>query len=252
MKLESLLQYLDEYLEVGEVPDYPTALNGLQVEGSAEIQRIAVAVDASEASIRAACDAGVDLLLVHHGLFWDGLQPLTGRRFRRIRPLVEAGVALYSCHLPLDGHPEVGNAAVLARRLGLTVEGPFGSYRDHPIGWWGRYDEPMPREAFAETVARVVGTAPHRISGGPEEVRRVGVVTGGGGSFIGEAAAAGLDTLVTGEASHHAHFDAVELGVNVLLAGHYATETFGVQALARHLEERFGLEWIFIDQPTGL
>jgi dinuclear metal center YbgI/SA1388 family protein len=253
MKLESVLQYLDAYLGIPAHPDYPTALNGLQVGGPDEVSRVVAAVDASEASILAAVERGADLLLVHHGLFWDGLQPVTGRYLRRLRPLLEHGIAVYSAHLPLDSHAEVGNCALLGRALGLDPRGRFAAYGGVEIGGWGELATPLDASGLARRLTDVLdGARVHVIPGGPAEIGRVGVVTGGGASFTGEAAARGLDALVTGEGSHHTHFDAMELGVHVLMGGHYATETFGVRALAAHLAERFGLEWGFVDQPTGL
>lgn len=253
MKLESLLQYMDAYLGIPDHPDYPTALNGLQVAGADDVHRVAAAVDASEASIQAAAEVGADLLLVHHGLFWDGLQPVTGRHLRRLRPLLENGIAVYSAHLPLDSHAEVGNCALLGRALGLEARGRFAAYRGVDVGWWGELPEPVDVQGLAKLLARALGGGGvHVIPGGPDLVSRVGVVTGGGAGYTAAAAAAGLDALVTGEGSHHTHFDAMELGVHVLMGGHYATETFGVRALAEHIAERFDLEWDFIDQPTGL
>ncbi len=252
MRSESLFQYIDAYLSIPEHPDYRTALNGLQVEGPEEIRHIVAAVDASEASVAAAVERGADLLLVHHGLFWGGLQPVTGRHLRRLRPLLVEGVAVYSAHLPLDAHAEVGNCALLGRALGLRLEGTFGAYEGTDVGWWGVCPEPMDAEGLRTRFAEVVGGPVHLIPGGPERVERVGVVTGGGASFTAEAAERGLDALVTGEGSHHTHVDAMELGVHVLLGGHYATEVFGVKALAAHLAERFDLTWEFVDQPTGL
>ncbi len=252
MKLESILQYLDGYLGVGEHPDYSTALNGLQVAGPEVIEQVVVAVDASEASIGEAVERGADLMIVHHGLFWGGLEPLTGRHFRKVRMLIEGGVALYSCHLPLDSHAEVGNCALLARALGLELQGRFGDYHGTSIGWWGTLAEATTPSGLSTQLSDVVDSPVHLIEGGPEQVEKVGVLTGGGASFVGQAIAAGLDALVTGEGSHHSHFDAMELGINLLFAGHYATETFGVRALGLHLEQRFGLPWQFVDQPTGL
>lgn len=252
MRLESLLQYVDEYLSVSDHPDYSVALNGLQVGGPDEIEKIATAVDASEASIHAAAEVGADILIVHHGLFWGGLEPLTGRHFRRVSALIQRGLGLYACHLPLDSHFEIGNCALLGRALGLELEGRVGRYEGVDLGWWGRLPEPEGVGTLATRFEKVVGTAIHTIPGGPERVETVGVVTGGGGSFIADAASLGLDAFVTGEGSHHNHFDAVELGIHVLLGGHYATETFGVRALGDHLAEKFGLDVEFIDQPTGL
>lgn len=252
MKLESILQYIDEYLGVSEHPDYANALNGLQVGGPEEVAHIVAAVDASEASVRAAVERKADLLLVHHGLFWSGLAPITGRRLRRIRPLLLNQVGLYSVHLPLDAHAEVGNCALLGRALGLELQGTFGAYEGVEIGWWGSLPEPTDAPGLRDRVSQVLDGPVHLIPGGPEQIRRVGVVTGGGASFTPEAADMGLDALVTGEGSHHTHFDAMELGVHVLLGGHYATEVFGVRALAGHLADRFDLTWEFVDQPTGL
>lgn len=253
MKLESLLQYLDAYLGLPGHPDYPTALNGLQVGGPDEVRRVIAAVDASEASVLGAVERGADLLLVHHGLFWDGLGPLTGRRLRRIKPLLDHGIAVYSAHLPLDGHPEVGNSALLARALGVPPTERFAAYQGAEVGWWGTLEEATDAPGLARRLEEALDGGPVRlIPGGPERVERVGVVTGGGASFVAEAAALGLDALVTGEGAHHTYFDAVEEGVHLLFGGHYATETFGVRALAQHLAERFGLEWEFLDQPTGL
>lgn len=252
MRLESLLQYIGEYLVVEGHPDYPGALNGLQVGGPDEVSKLAVAVDASEASILEAVARGADLMIVHHGLFWGGVQPLTGPRLRRVRALIENGVALYSCHLPLDGHAEVGNSALLAQALGLELEGRFAEFQGAAVGWHGCPDNSLALGGLVARAEAVLGGPVHTIAGGGERIDRVGVVTGGGASFIEEAAALGLDALVTGEGTHHAHFDAMELGIHVILGGHYATETFGVRALGVHLAERFGLTCDFIDQPTGL
>jgi dinuclear metal center YbgI/SA1388 family protein len=241
---------MSAYLALDSHPDYPNAMNGLQVEGRGEVRHLCAAVDASEAAIEEAVRRGADLLLVHHGMFWDGSRPLTGRRFRKVSRLVSAGMGLYSVHLPLDSHPEVGNCALLARRLGIDLQGRFGSFQGVEIGWWGTVD--TERGAFRKLVEDSVGGPVRLIPGGPERVARVGVVTGGGGSLLGQAVAAGLDGYVTGEASHHTFIDAVEEGLNVYLAGHYATETLGVQALTEHLASSFGLTWDFIDLPSGL
>jgi dinuclear metal center YbgI/SA1388 family protein len=252
VKLESLVQYMDEYLAVAGHPDYPGALNGLQVGGREAVERIVAAVDASEASISEAAKRGADLMLVHHGLFWGGLRPLTGRNLRRVRGLIENGIALYSCHLPLDGHREVGNSALLARAIGLELDGRFADYRGAEVGWHGRPAQPLDLPGLVGILETTLEGHVHVVPGGPERIDRVGVVTGGGASFIEEAASLGLDALVTGEGSRHSHFDAMELGVHLLLGGHYATETFGVRALGAHLADRFDLSFEFVDQPTGL
>lgn len=250
MRSEELFQYLDAYLDVPDFPDYGTALNGVQLDGPARIDSLAVAVDASEETIRGAVDAGADLLIVHHGLFWGGLEPLTGRRFRKVAALIREGLGLYSVHLPLDAHPEVGNCAVLARRLEMETDGRFGSYEGAELGVQGRLS--LSREALRTRLEDLLEREVQLLAGGPERIERAAVITGAGGSFIRDAARAGVDALVTGEASHHSYVDAMELGVNVYLGGHYATETWGVRALARHLEDRFGLPWTFVDAPSGL
>lgn len=252
--LADVVAYADEFLRVREVADERNAVNGLQVENRGTISGIVAAVDASQATIDGASPGS--LLLVHHGLFWDGNVPVTGRRYRRLSSLIEHDIALYSAHIPLDLHPEVGNNVVLADRLGIEVEGWFGDYKGSPIGVWGFAPTGLhAREALVAEVNRALGTfAPgaRLIPGGPERVARVGIITGGAGNMIGDARNAGLDTYITGEGPHHTFFDAVEWGLNVIYAGHYATETLGVQALASHLGDRFDLEWEFHDHPTGL
>ncbi|HUG42297.1 MAG TPA: Nif3-like dinuclear metal center hexameric protein [Longimicrobiales bacterium] len=248
--LSALVEYLDDYLDIAEIRDYPNALNGLQVESERPVGKVAVAVDATAASIGAAAREGCDLLLVHHGLFWDGNRPVTGRRYRRLKAILEHGLAVYACHLPLDAHPEVGNNAVLARELGVELRGRFAAREGVDLGVWGELR--ITREALCARLDELLGVRVKLIAGGPERVERVGVVTGAGGSQVEAALAAGLDALVTGEGTHHAYFDAQEGGLNLYYGGHYATETWGVRALGAHLEERFGLPWVFIDQPTGL
>lgn len=250
MNTDSLIQYLDEYLSIEGFPDYALAHNGLQVEGPTELKRAAVAVDASEAVILEAVSRGVDILIVHHGLFWDDKTRMIGPRFRKVRALIEGKVALYSAHLPLDAHPEVGNCAVLCKALGWSPEERFGSHQDRPIGWSCQVD--YERDALAEHLGEVVGGPVRLIPGGPTHIYRVGLVTGGAASLIPEASRQGLDALITGEGAHHTYNDAMEYGVNALYAGHYATETWGVKALGAHLEERFDLQHEFIDMPTGL
>jgi dinuclear metal center YbgI/SA1388 family protein len=249
-ELEALTAYLDEYLRVAEVADYEGAWNGLQVANEGRVTRVAAAVDASERTVAEAIRRGCDLVLVHHGLFWGGGAPVTGRRYRTLGPLLRNGVAVYAAHLPLDVHEEVGNNVVLARALGVELEGRFGEHRGMPLGWWGRLE--LTREMLAARLDDVLGGRVRMMAFGPERIRTVGVITGGGGSMIGSAAAAGLDAYITGEGSHHTYFDAEESGMNVYYGGHYATETWGVKALASKLADEFGMAWEFIDHPTGL
>lgn len=250
MRLFEAVDYLDQYLNTSGVPDYSAAWNGLQVEGTREVRKVGLAVDAVQATIERAVEGGADLLLVHHGLFWDGVQPITGRRCRRIKPLLESGVSLYSTHLPLDVHPEVGNNVVLARELGVALEGQFGDYKGMPLGVWGTLE--IRREALAARLDQVLGCRVRLIAGGSERVRRVGIISGGAGSQISAAREAGLDAFITGEGNHHNYFDASEGEINLYFGGHYATEVWGVKALGRHMEEKLGVQTFFIDHPTGL
>lgn len=250
--LYDVVDFLDDYLHVRNIPDHETALNGLQVESGAPVTSIVAAVDASQRTIDrvvAESPRGT-MLLVHHGLFWDGLQPATGRRYRRLKALLDHDIAVYAAHIPLDVHPQVGNNVVLATQLGIFDPVPFDEYRGIPFGAAGALI--MPRETLAARLRELLGGAVHLIPGGPETTARVGIITGAAGSRIAAAAAAGLDTFITGEGAHHTTFDALEAGVNVLYAGHYATETVGVKALADVVASRFRLPWVFHDHPTGM
>jgi len=175
---------------------------------------------------------------------------VVGRRYARLRQLLTHDVAVYAAHIPLDLHPEVGNNMVLAGQLGLPVAGWFGDYHGVSLGVFG--DLVLSRDSLADRLRELLQSAVRLIPGGPETTRRVGVITGAGGSMIGQARVAGIDTLITGEGAHHTYFDAMEDRVNVLYAGHYATEQCGVRALAEHLAGRFGLTWEFHHHPTGL
>ncbi|HWA15095.1 MAG TPA: Nif3-like dinuclear metal center hexameric protein [Gemmatimonadales bacterium] len=253
-KLQEVVGYLDSYLRIKEVPDDANALNGLQVENSGTIERIVAAVDASQATIDGAWKQA--LLLVHHGMFWDGHGTVTGRRHRKLRALYDKDTALYSAHIPLDLHPEVGNNVVLARRLGITEYDWFGMHKGVLLGVAGTAPAPLrKRDALVPAVAtalQIEGSAVKLIAGGPAEIGRIGIITGGAGSAIARAKEAGCDTFITGEGAAHTYFDAMELGINVIYAGHYATETVGVQALAEQLSDRFKLPWEFHHHPTGL
>jgi dinuclear metal center YbgI/SA1388 family protein len=247
---DELVAYLDGYLRVSEARDYGE--NGLQVEGAAEIRSLAFAVDASRAAIEQAARVGAGMLIVHHGLFWGKPLRIVGAHRRRVKALLDADCSLYAVHLPLDRHPEVGNNAELARLLDLELAGPLGEAFGAPVGFVG---EPRAPLAFEELVARfrvVVGAPPLVQAGGPKIVRRVGIISGGAAGEIHAAVAAGCDTYITGETSHSAYHDAAELGISVIYGGHYATETVGLRALAKHVEARLGLPWVFIEGPTGL
>jgi dinuclear metal center YbgI/SA1388 family protein len=250
MHLNEAVSHLDELLRADSVRDYPQALNGLQFENSGGISRIGAAVDASEAVIREAASAGVDFLIVHHGLFWNGAQRTTGANYRKTRQLIEADMAVYSSHLPLDVHPQLGNNALLAAAIGLESGEPFLDVHGQSAGL--RFEAEISREVLRDHIERAVGGPVHLAPGGPVLARRIGIATGGAGAEIAKAAAAGIDTFITGEGPHWSFTAAEELRVNLFYAGHYATETFGVKALAGHLAHKLALPWQFIDHPTGL
>lgn len=246
MKLSEIVVRLDGVLRVGEVKDYPNALNGLQVTNEGEVRRVVVAVDACEYVIQQAVDAGADLLIVHHGLFWGGLEPVTGARHRKLGLCLKNNLAVYSAHLPLDEHPVLGNNARLCDAIGLSKERKIFMTSGFQV------EEAIDLAELVTRVERAVGGPVHLAPGGPKTTARIGVVTGGAGSGVAKAAAEGVDTFITGEGPHHTYTLAEELGVNLIYAGHYATETFGVKALGQYLEQEYRLPWSFIDHPTGL
>ncbi len=245
MKLQEIVAFLDKELRTAEVKDYPNAHNGLQLENGGEVTQVACAVDACEAAIDAACEAGADLLIVHHGMLWNGAQRVEGAAYRKLKRAMDAGLAIYSSHLPLDLHPRLGNNALLARALGIRKTEPFLE-----IGVRASVD--LSLADLVDRVERAVQAPVHLASGGPDCVRKLGIVTGGAGGEVAKAAAEGVDTFLTGEGAHWTFTAAEELRVNLIYAGHYATETFGVKALGAELERKFGLPWAFVDHPSGL
>jgi dinuclear metal center YbgI/SA1388 family protein len=246
---EVIASYLAEQLAVSRYRDY--CPNGLQVAGVRPIRRLAVAVTATRAVIEAAAAHGADALLVHHGFFWKGEDPcLVGVRRERIAALLRDGMALFAYHLPLDTHPEWGNNAQLGRRLGWRVTGAFAG--DPPIALEGELDTPLTASEFGASLAHALGREPMWIPGGGHSVGRIGWCTGAAQDLIEAAAARGLDTFVSGEISERTVHIAREAGIHYFAAGHHATETLGVRALAAHLAERFGLTWQYeeIDNPV--
>ena len=248
--LAEIVRYTDNYLRIDQGGDWPNALNGLQVENSGKVTRIGAAVDASSRNFATAAERGIDCLLVHHGLFWPGVQAIVGATRRQLGVLFAGDIALYSAHLPLDVHPVVGNNAQLASALGLAEPEPFFEAKGRLIGM--RVGASVPVADLARRLEIALGTAVRVFADGPPSTSTIGIITGGAGSEIHAIAREGIDTFITGEAPHWAAVAAGELGLNLLLGGHYATETFGVRALAAHLSERFTVPWEFIDAPTGL
>lgn len=248
--LQKIIHWCDRTLRTAEFGDYEGAVNGLQAENDGRVTRIAAAVDGSLATARLAAAARADLLVVHHGLFWSPTHPWTGPRRELLRVLLANNLAVYSSHLPLDAHPKLGNNALLAAALGLRGLTPFFRAKGQDIGL--RCAAALPRAELTKRLGRATGREPIVLPGGPAVCRRIGVVTGGAGGDLALAAAAGVDTFVTGEGQHWTFGVAEELGVNVLYGGHYATETFGVKALAAALSRRFKVPWVFLDHPSGL
>ena len=250
--LAQIVAHCERRLTPQKFTDYDRAWNGLQVENSGRVTRIAAAVDASLATVELAIAARADLLLVHHGLFWSQTLPWTGRRYALIRRLVEADLAVYSQHLPLDGHPELGNAALLARALGFTRLKPFFLSKGTALGVQTTLARALARDELADRLTKVLGHAPTILPGGKPACRRIGICTGGAGGELAQAAAEGVDTFITGEGPHWTFALAEDTGLNAFYGGHYATETFGVKALATELARKFRLPWVFLDHPSGL
>jgi dinuclear metal center YbgI/SA1388 family protein len=248
--LSDIVSYTDDFLRIREVGDWDNALNGLQIENSGQITRLGAAVDVSTRVLTEAAKRNVDLLIVHHGLFWPGLQPVKSALRRQLQLAFENDIALYSAHLPLDIHPKVGNNADLVAALGLKSAQPFLEEKGQPVGLIARAS--MPRSELIRKLRKALGGPIKVFNFGPKQTRTIGVVTGAAASEIYRVARENIDTFITGEAPHWAAVAAQELGMNLLLGGHYATEVFGVKALAAHLSKRFGIPWEFIDCPTGL
>ncbi len=251
MRIERFDRLMREWLPIEDFQGVDNALNGLQVGGPEEIGRVAFAVDACLESFRRAAEWRAELLFVHHGLFWGEEQPVTGGHYRRLRFLLEAGLALYAAHLPLDVQPEFGNNAGIARLLGLRNLQPFGAWRGRRIGFQGELeaDSGLPEivERLCGGERRALGLLPF----GPERIRRVGVVSGGSYRQALEAIGEGLDLFITGDASHTIYHACLEAGINVIFVGHYLSEQWGVKLLAEKLRRETGLETTFIDLPTG-
>ncbi len=254
--LTELSGFLDSTLNIDSIPDYPNAVNGVQVSNFGAINAVATAVDFSTETVNGAINAGARLLIVHHGMFWGGVQPITGHRHQRLWALLTHDVAVYAAHLPLDVHPSLGNNALLAERLGLHPSGGFARYQTLDVGLRGTAD--VRTSALAARAGELAAQYGGKLVATPFESDRVtrawGICTGAGAdsSTLREATAKGLDTLIVGEGPHHTGVEARELGIVILYAGHYATETLGVQALGNLLAQQFQITATFIDAPTGL
>jgi dinuclear metal center YbgI/SA1388 family protein len=255
MNCSEICTRLEDLLELQDYADIDASANGLQVgPDTLDVNRVAFAVDAAVETIDRAIEWDADLLVTHHGLFWDGIERMTGKHYRRIAPLVEEDIALYAAHLPLDGHQTLGNAAGISDVLGLEERSPFGELGDQYVGQRGRSAEPYSVSELHDTLAPELPTGGEGIQvldSGPEQIEDIAVITGSGIDWLDEAIEADVDALITGEGKQHGYHEAREAGIHVFLGGHYATETFGVKALKERAED-WGLETTYIEHPTGL
>ncbi len=252
MKLAEFDLWAREKLEFDVIDGIDASLNGIQVGRlDMDISRMAFAVDACMDTFKRTAAEGAQALFVHHGIFWGPALPLTGVHGERVRFLMNNDIALYACHLPLDRYSPLGNNAQMAQILGLEDLKPFGEYKGRHIGFKGLLPEP---ESIESVVERLFGFWDARINAlrfGPKKIRSVGMISGGGTREVSQAIAQGLDLYITGDSSHNIYHECREAGINVLFAGHYLTEVFGVQAMAKEVKSSLGLETFFIDVPTG-
>jgi dinuclear metal center YbgI/SA1388 family protein len=250
-KRDDLIAFLDELLESESFEDYGP--NGLQVPGSAEVQLVATGVSAHQELFEQAAAAGAQMVLCHHGIFWGpGFGPITPQMKERLRLLFDSDMSLAAYHLPLDAHAEVGNNALICAGLGLERAEPFGDSKGRPVGWVGAATEPLTSAELLSRCKALFEREPLAFEFGPDEIRRVGIVSGGADSMVSDAIELGLDAFITGEVSEPVMADAREGGIHFISAGHYATETFGVKKLGELLSERFGVEhrWIEVPNPV--
>lgn len=253
--LHDIVSALDAELRTTDIPDYPGAVNGMQVQNNGRVSRVAVAVDASLAAASLAAQQRADLLIVHHGLFWNGTQPIVGTVYHKQHALLHHNIAVYSTHLPLDAHATMGNNVLLARALGLTPSGGFARYKSMELSVAGDADESSTAlyDRLRAFSAQYGGTVRSSMPLHDRRTRRWAIVTGAGANTdtLREARERGVDTLIVGEGPHHTTVDAIENDLLVLYAGHYATETLGVQALGAWVSARFDVPWSFLHLPTG-
>jgi len=250
MDRKKLVSYLDEYLDIAGIKDYGP--QGLQIEGRDQVHKIVGLVDSGQPCVDAALEQQADMMLVHHGIFWGPPKRLSGNYGQLVRSFMDADLNLYAAHLALDAHPDVGNNAELARRLGLKVEDWWANVNGTKLAALAEPNSPLSLEQLITRFEKTVGPVKLVQAHGSQMVWRVGILSGSGTSHIEEAAALGCDTFVTGETSHAQFYDAMNHDINIVYGGHYTTETVGVQALGRHLADKFGLEFVFVDLPTGM
>lgn len=249
--LNEIVGYLDAELRLKDLPDYSAAHNGLQLANNGEVTKVVAAVDASLPVIRKAINSGADMLVVHHGLFWHGVQRLVGPQYEKFSEAIQANLAIYSAHIPLDVHPELGNNALLAKAIGMDSPEPYHEWKGIQLGL--KQELNVDFDDLIESLEEVLGSEVHACRGRKEpQVGMVGVITGGAGSEIAAMAESGIETFITGEGPHWSYPLAEELGVNLIYAGHYASETFGVKAVSQVISKKWQVPYAFVDHPTGL
>jgi dinuclear metal center YbgI/SA1388 family protein len=248
---DAIISFCDELLEIERFGDYGP--NGLQVPGATEVTRVATGVSANLELIDRAVADGTQLLIAHHGLFWDfHPRALSEQMAARLRLALGADLNVAGYHLPLDAHPDCGNNALLCAGLGFEATGPFAEAKGAEIGLLGERREPLPIGELVDATQELVGQEPVVLGAGPETVQRIAVVTGAGASFVHDAIRLGADALITGEPAEHVTADAREGGIHFIAAGHHATERLGIRRLGELVAERFGVEHVFIDVPNPI
>jgi len=244
--LEKIVQYCDERVKRTSISDFKGSVNGLQIANNGVVKKVGAAVDAGLIPFKEAAERGIDLLIVHHGLFWVPPTPLTGVNYEKVKLLMDENIAVYSSHLPLDAHPEIGNNVLLAKALGLEVERTCFPYEGTDLGVIATGCKS--RDQLHDKINEVLGIM-DAIEFGSNKPEKIAILTGSGASVVDQLLKEGVDTLITGELRQH-HFNmAQELKLNLYPCGHYTTETFGVKALAQEISEKFGIPWEFI--PTS-
>jgi dinuclear metal center YbgI/SA1388 family protein len=248
---DEIVAYLDELLEIDSFTDYGP--NGLQVPGAAEVSLVVTGVSAQRELFERAAESGAELVLCHHGLFWDFHPRALGAAMKeRLKLLFDADISLAGYHLPLDAHPEVGNNALICAALGLERAEPFAEHKGRPIGFVGRSGEGIAFDELRRRCTTAFGQEPFVWDAGPETVHSVGVVSGGAPGNFGEAIARRVDAFLTGETAEHVMAEARENAVHFIAGGHYATETFGIRRLGELVADRFGVEHRFVDIPNPI
>lgn len=246
---DTIVQYLNETLNINDISD--ASVNGLQVQGNPQITRVALCTDAALETYQLAAKAGCQMIIAHHGLIWGSIKSVTNRNYNHLKCLMDNDLNLYACHLPLDAHPTLGNNGVLAARLKLQNLKPFGDYHGASLGFSGELPTALSAGQLKEFWAGEIGGTPTSLDFGPDLIKTVAIVSGGGSSCLGEAIAKNIDCLITGEGKHENFHQAQEGQITAMYIGHYYSETVGVKAVGKDLAEKFGVETTFIDVPTG-